>query len=260
MFLDGSEATQPRPVPEGASQVSVSDSGRYLVYVTGFVINDQIEWLDLETGDHRVLAAEGDFTPQAVSLANPTFRGDENGVVFEVGWSDAVRIAIADLTSGDVQVIDAPGAINRFPVFSPDGDLILVSCEGGEHGGAWALCLIDPEARTRTTLADDEGYDPLLGGVFTPDGQWVVYFTSQSSLEGDGRLYRVGIDGQSKLLLVSGLHQGAHLIAVTEREAVFSCRYPDAPACSWVCVANLDGSNVRRLTYLGEQCVDVNAP
>ncbi|MEW6217258.1 MAG: hypothetical protein AB1543_06210 [Candidatus Bipolaricaulota bacterium] len=231
-----------------------------MVYLTGFVIDDTIEWLDLDTGEHRVLAEEGDFTPRAMSLEFPTFTPDEQAVVFEVGWSHAIKVASVDLASGRIDLIDAPGAANTFPRVSPDGRWILVSCEGGEPGGGWALCLIDRERRTRTTLTDDEGYDPLHSGRFTPDSRFVVYFTGDLSRGGDGRVYRVGIDGQDKLLLVSGLYPTNALLTTTQNEVVFSCRYPETPGCSWVCVVNLDGTDVRRLTYLGEQCVDVNAP
>ncbi|MEW6568451.1 MAG: hypothetical protein AB1449_09875 [Chloroflexota bacterium] len=260
VYLDGSEVALPTSFPEGASQADLSPSGRYLVYVTGFVVDDKIEWLDLDTGERRVLAGESDFTPRALALGNPSFTADEQTVVFEVGWSNAIKVAAVDLASGHIDVVDTPGAANTYPRVSPDGRWIVVSCEDGDPGGNWALCLIDREARTRTTLTDDEGYDPLLGGLFTPDGQFVVYFTGDTSLGGDGRVYRIGIDGQDKLLLVSGIYQGDALLATTERETVFSCGYPETPACSWVCVVNLDGTDVRRLTYLGDQCVDVNVP
>jgi len=260
VFLNGTDAMPSVPLPEDASEATLSSSGRYVAYHTGFVLNDQIEWLDLETGEHRVLARELDFTPAAMSVSYPTFTPDEQSIVFQVGWSDATKVASVDLASGDIQVIDAPGAMNTFPEVSPDGRWVLVSCEGGESGGLWALCLIDREARTRTYLADDEGFDPMFGGLFTPDGQWVVYYTSDASLSGGGRVYRVGIGGEDKLLLASGLRPSGVMLAATAQEAVFPCRYPDRPACDWVCVVNLDGTDPRRLTYLGERCVDMNAP
>lgn len=253
--LDGTDVSL--PVPEGTMIGRLSPSGRYSTSVIGFGL---IEWWDLEAGERRILVDMKEAFPSAVFVDHPSFMPDERSLLFEVAWSDHSDPATVDVDTGEIEYIDAPGGGNRFPEISPDGRWILVSCEGGEPGGAWALCLINREARTKTTLTDEQGFDPRFSGQFTPDSQFVVYLTTDASLSGEGRLYRVGIDGQDKLLLVSGLNVGGGLALPPGQEVVFSCPDTDRPACSWVCVVNLDGTDVRRLTYLGEQCVDANAP
>jgi Tol biopolymer transport system component len=238
----------------------LSPSGRYLTYVTRFDLRDQIEWLDLETGEHRVLVVKDDVFPGAVSLAGLAFAPDEQTVVFEVDWSNRVNVASVTVADGDLELIYSRGGANTFPTVSPDGRSILVSCDSEDPEGFWALCIIDRETGRRRQLTDDQGLDPVYGGLFAPGGRTVAYFTSPRTLEWDARVYRVGIDGEGKELLVSGLTPGGALLAITSEDVVFPCSSAEQPACSWVCVVGLDGADVRRLTYLGERCVDVGTP
>lgn len=238
----------------------LSWSERYLTYATRADLRDQIEWLDLDTGQHRVLVVKDDVFPGAVSLTAPTFTPDEQAVVFQVDWPNRINLASVTVAEGRIEMLYARGGVNTFPTVSPDGRSILVSCDSEEPGGFFALCIIDWETRRRRHLTDDEGFDPMLGGLFAPDGSAVVYFTSPRSMEWDGRIYITGVDGEGKHLLVSGLTPVGGLLAVTSEDAVFPCAAAIRPSCRWVCVVGLDGTDVRRLTYLGERCIDPDAP
>ena len=238
----------------------LSRSGRYLTYVTRADLRDQIEWLDLQTGEHQVLVEKDDAFPGAVSLTAPTFTPDEQAVVFQVDWPNRVNLASVTVADARIEMLYSRGGVNAFPAVSPDGRSILVSCDSEEPGGFWALCIIDWETRGRRQLTDDEGSDPMLGGLFAPDGRAVVYFTSPRTMEWDGRIYVTGGGGEGKRLLVSGLTPVGGLLAVTSEDAVFPCAVATRPSCRWVCVVDLDGADVRRLTYLGERCVDVGTP
>lgn len=237
---------------------NVSPSGRYSVRLTGG--QTQIEWTDIASGEKRILAETGDFAgPLALGL--PSFTPDEQAVVFDVAWRNAVHIAIVDVASGEITYIPLGQSMNSNPIVSPDGRWILVECESSLPRGLWGLCLIDWETHIRTFLTDDEGFDPQpLQAQFTPDSQWVVYparyighLAWQHPPEGL-RIYRVSIDGDEKHLLLSGLSERTNFAGVTSEDVVFNCSFPDQPTCDWICVIGLDGSDARRLTYLGESC------
>lgn len=254
IYLDGSD---PLPIllPEYAVTAGVSASGRYVVYATSVLPEGDIEMLDLQTQDRHILVRGRERFPGA-SLLYPSFAPDEEHVVFEVGSSNRIDLAIVDVGSGEVQFLDVQGGFNKWPQLSPDGAWILVACEDPTQGG-FSLCLLDRSHRVRRHLVDDL---VASGGEFTPDGQSVVYVAVVGGVFGEGQLYRVDLDGRGRRLLVSGLHPGADVLALTSNDVVFTCSDAEQPACRWVCVVNIDGTDVRRLTYLGEQCVDVNAP
>jgi Tol biopolymer transport system component len=252
--LDSSDQ-QPILLPEYAVSPDISPTTHYVVYTTSLLLEGNIEMLDLQTKEHRILVNGKESFP-GVSLLNPSFSPDEEQVVFEVTTSNRIDLAIVELASGKVQYLDLGGGFNMWPEVSPDGKWILVACEHPTQGG-FSLCLLDRDQRVSNYLVDDQ---VSVNGEFTPDSQHVVYVGVIRGSLSQGELYQVGIDGKNKRLLVSGLHPGANVIGVTTHDVVFTCSNSEQPACRWVCVVGLDGSDVRRLTYLGKHCIDVDAP
>lgn len=252
--LDGSDP-QPISLPEYAVTPRLSPTTRYVVYVTTLLPEADIEMLDLLTQERHVLVRGKERFP-GVFLVNPSFSSDEAQVVFEVKSGDRIDLAIVDVASGKVQYLELGGGFNMWPEISPDGKWILVACEHETQAG-FGLCLLDGDKHIRRYLVDDVVFQ---GGKFTPDGQYAVYVAAPEGVFGQGELYRVGLDGQNKLLLVSGLDSGAGVLGATAHDAAFTCSNAEKPGCYGVCVVGLDGSDVRRLTYLGERCIDINAP
>jgi Tol biopolymer transport system component len=252
--LDG---TNPQPIslPEYAVTPSLSPTTQYAVYVTTLLPEADIEMLDLQTQERRILVEGKERFPGA-SLLNPSFSPDEALVIFEVNWNNRIDLAIVDLTNGKVQYLELGGGFNMWPEVSPDGKWILVACEHETQPG-FGLCLLDQSQHIRRYLADDV---VSRSGEFSPDSQMVAYIAMVGGVMGEGQLYRVDIDSDNRLRLVSGLYPGEDILGLTAEDVVFTCTYPGEPACSWVCVIGLDGNDVRRLTYLGERCIDVDAP
>jgi|Deesub1362A_J573_1020465.scaffolds.fasta_scaffold12602_2 hypothetical protein len=250
--LDGSD---PIPLIPGCGMPS--PSGRYVICDPYF--GSSLELLDLSNRERRVLVSREDIHPTAQDLSYANFTADESEVVFTVTWENGTDPAFVDLETGRIELIDAPGIFNSDPVVSPDGSWILVSCEGIKPGAGFVLCLIDRETKERVRLLDEVTNIPRTG-LFTPDGKFIVYTAPFGSSMGEGRLYRIDVDDRSTNLLVSGLHSTDGVLGVTSSEVVFTCRNPDRPACSWVCVVDLEGKDVRRLTYLGESCLDLDSP
>jgi Tol biopolymer transport system component len=252
--LDGTDS-QPISLPEYAVTPSFSPTTQYAVYITTLLPEADIEILDLQTQERRILVEGKEHFPGAI-LLNPSFSPDEAQVVFEVKWNDRIDLAVVDVTSGKVQYLELKGGFNTSPKISPDGKWILVACENQNQGG-FSLCLLDQAHRIRRYLVDDMVF---VSGEFTPDSQYVIYVATPDGTLGQGELYRVDLNGQNKLLLVSGLDPGDGVLGATANDAVFTCSSDQKPACFGVCVVGLDGSDVRRLTYLGERCIDVDAP
>jgi hypothetical protein len=252
--LDGTDP-QTISLPEYAVTPSISPSTQYAVYVTNLLPEADIEILDLQTQERRTLVEGKEHFPGA-ALLNPSFSPDEAQVIFEVKWNDRIDLAIVELTSGKVQYLELGGGFNMWPEISPDKKWILVACEHPTQAG-FSLCLLDQAQRVSTYLVDDVIF---VNGEFTLDGQYVVYVAVPEGIRGQGELYRVALDGQNKLLLVSGLDSGAGVIGATTDDAVFTCSSAEQPTCFGVCVIGLDGNDVRRLTYLEEQCINVDAP
>jgi hypothetical protein len=251
MNLDGSN---PIVAPLGCTLPSPSE--RYSICLPDLGVS-KLELLDLESGQRRVLVQKGDDFPDEVQFGNPSFTPDEKAVIFDVAWSDHINLAIIEIDSGDLEILNISGLMNIEPHVSSDGRLILLSCEGRKLGAGFVLCLFDRETRTREYLVD-KAINVIPGSQFTPDGLSVVYTAPIDSVLGEARLYRVDLEDKSSHILVSGLTTGATVRGTTLEDVVFSCRFPDRPACSWLCVVGLDGSDVRRLTYLGDHCIDVN--
>ena len=239
-----------RPPPVDAVMIEIAPSRRYYAFGTDLFPGGTIEVLDLVTGE-RSLLVEGETRFPGAALRFPSFSWDDRLVVFEVSAGNRIDVGLFDLRAGTVQLLDLGGGFNKWPRVSPDGSKVLVVCEK-EAQAAFSLCLLDREKRTRGYLVDDSVF---TNGMFAPDGNTIVYIAVEGSFPGEGRLYRVGVDGIDQRLLASDLHSGAAVLAVTADSAVFTCRYPDEPACSWVCTVGLDGANPQRLIYLGKQCV-----
>lgn len=243
--LDGTDP-QSIPTPEYAVGGARSPSGRYFAYGTSPLPGGDIELLHVATGERSTLVY-GEARFPGARLTSLAFSYDEQAVVFEVAAEDRTDLAFVDLASRQVRFLDLQGTYNMWPEVSPDGRWILVACEGRQPGAGFVLCLLDQEQNTRTYLVD-EALNLMPGSRFTADGRSVVYVAPVGGIDGEGQLYRIDIDDREKHLLVSGLHPVDVVLGVASEEVIFTCTYPEEPTCKWVCVARLDGSDVRRLT------------
>ena len=236
---------------------SPSPDGRYLICIQG--LGDAFELLDLETGERKILIRKDESFPSALSMQYPRFTPDGKAVLFSVTWQDFSDPVTLDLETGKAELIDAPGLMNTEPVLSADGRWILVACEGRKLSAGLVLCVIDLESRARTYLVD-EAVNLLPGSQLTPDDRYALYVALEGGSVTNAKLFRIRVADKEKKLLVSGLSSANPILAVSNDSVIFACTLPERPACSWVCVVDLEGKEVRRLTYLGESCIDLDAP
>jgi Tol biopolymer transport system component len=249
--LDG---TDPISLPEGCGVLSINER---LVVCTPSAGLFTLDIYDLVSGERHVLLSKDEAFPDASYFSYPAFMPDGQTVIFVVAWSDHSNLATIDSESGEIEYLNVPGIMNIEPRVSPDGHTILVSCEGRQPGAGFVLCIYDMNSGIREYLVD-ESINVIPGSRFTPDGLSVVYSAPIGGINGEGHIYRIDLDDGDKHVLVSGLHSTDGVLGVTSDDVVFTCRVPERPTCSQICVVGLNGSDVRRLTYLGEQCIGVN--
>ena len=247
--LDGSD-----PIAMQGCSVLSSDE-RYLVCAPNIGLK-KLELVDLQTGERRVLVDREDAFPTALWLGYPSFTPDGQGVIFDIALPDNSDLAIVDIDSGEIDFMYAPERVDFEATISPDNNWILTYCEPTPPGAGFVLCILDRETNKRFHLVD-EALNIGPGSRFTLDSQSVVYI---APMENEGLLYRIDIEDRAKHLLVSGLHPQETILGVSSEDVVFTCTYPENIACRWVCVVGLDGSDMRRLTYLGEHCIETNTP
>jgi WD40 repeat protein len=204
----------------GAAQFSVSDNGS-LAYIAGppgttqsafdIALTDRkgaVEPFNLPKGpyayprisrDGRSVAYQTDEGKQAaVWIYNLRSKGAQRRLTlsganrFPVWAPDSQRVAFQSDRDGDLgifaQRVDGTGTAERLTKpepnvehlpesWSPDGTELLFSVRKVNQFSLWVLSLKDGKSRQ----ISDGGSPAVPTAVFSPDGRWIAYSTSQSS-------------------------------------------------------------------------------
>lgn len=232
----------------------LSSDDRYMVYQTLPLIageglpklgDNQIVVLDILTGEKSVLVSKEQSFPDAVLLAAPTFTSDGSEVVFAITWEHVNGLAKVNIESGEIHLLDVNSMLVYFvePDVSKDG-LIAAICKGPNPQDLVAeICLLDTNGKFIRYLTSEEYSWPGYG-LFTPDGQYVVY-------ESRYKLYKVGADGSNRQQIAPC---GLDPILVTDDYVVTSCYVSTEPDCYGLFIASLDGNDFRRIGYVEPHC------
>ncbi|RME58631.1 hypothetical protein D6779_06110 [Candidatus Parcubacteria bacterium] len=271
VYLDG-KVIENDPITQLKNDKSImlgsykfSHNGRYLVYRYADVIWNDSEafpgfpglrekmgiW-DLETGERKVLVEIGKDFPKETTMEGLAFFPGDSKVLFSVMWRDN------DKTHADLATVDMEsGMIKRLgmyplPVFSLDLDI--------SPDGKWAVLaetatldnqvclLVNLEQRTLDCLPLGKGH--YISTRLTPNENIVFVHRLRTSVG----VYASEIGGTENKLLVSGL-SSARIFWTDKGEVIFSGATYDNYKCSSIYIVNLDGSDFRRLSYLGEECL-----
>jgi Tol biopolymer transport system component len=84
------------------------------------------------------------------------------------------ELFVMDVNKGAVTQLTETIARESTPTWSPDGSRIAYLCSDGE---AYALCVIDLDAATMTTVIDD-GVRSVSGPAWSPDGRHIAVVTT----------------------------------------------------------------------------------
>lgn len=252
------------------SYYKVSHNGRYLAYqyanmianssasFPGFPgVREKVGVWDLETGERKVLVEAGKDLPEEATIGGMAFAPDDGKVFFSLIWRDSDKTQHVDLATADM----AGGVIERLgmdplPVFSLDLDI--------SPDGKWAVLaetatpldnqvclLVNLEQRTLDCLSLERGWYQT---VRFASGTHSIVYSHSREIEEASSIFLSKIDGTENKLLVSGL-SSARILLVGQGEVVFSGATYDNYKCSSIYIINLDGSDIRRLSYLGQECL-----
>jgi hypothetical protein len=178
---------------------------------------------------------------------------DDRKLLFAVLWRDDkeeqhVDLATVDILSGKIERL----GLDPLPVFSLDLDI--------SPNGKWAVLadtstlndqvclLINLEKRMLECLTLEKGQ--YLSSRFT-DNESVVYVHRLKTSVG---IYISRIDKDESKPLVLGLNRANLILSVKDKIILSGATY-DNYKCSGVYVINRDGSDLRRLSYLGQECL-----
>ncbi len=250
-------------------KVKLSPTGSYLAFRFGEWIDGKNHsgiWIrDLKEGVERkvILWPEED---SVVQLNNPNFFPDEEKLIFSVMWlkTDTIGLATVNIDGSDLQIIDIPqGTLNDGPNISPDGEKILVVCEGvdvdsGQPG--FMLCIMNLDGTGRTLLTKNG--DSHGNSFFTGDSQKIIYGEYEHGgilgiiNQPDYQIKIMDIDGNNKQTILNW-HDPFEILAISENgdEIIFVDK-PENGKSSRMYLLDQKGTNLRHLAYFDDFLAD----
>ncbi len=259
-YLDGTPVT-PDPVTQLINDLQItsvpiskfSHNGRYLVYV--HKVFSTIGLWDLETNERRDLINTKEEVADNATIGAVTFSPNDDKVFFYVTWHSDDGTMYADVATIDI----ATGNIEQ---------LNITYFQAGFYGleissdGKWAVTntitpdnlvcfLINLETHQVECLNIKKG--TYTSSKFALDNTHIVYSYTKD-VASPSSIMLSKIDGAKNKVLVSGLVRLARIPIVTNDEFVFIGREYNDLVCAHVYVMNLDGSDLRKLSYLGGEC------
>jgi len=240
-----------------------------VVYSFTDTVGDELRsslWLlDLKDGlERRVILWPEKFTD--ISLGDPNFYPAGDRLIFSITWYDIDTIGLGsiDLDGNKLEIIDTPSnTLNEGPKVSPDGEKILVLCEGIDRDSGkpgFMLCIMDKDGSHRRLLMNDGSYHGTF--LFTPDSQSIIY----SEAEWGGliglinkpryQINSIGVDGKNqKTILI--WHRAINVLALDKDggEIIFMDR-PESGKATKIYIIDKDGTNLRHLAYFDDFLAD----
>lgn len=242
--------------------VDVSPNMRFATYVRGEDVNKEFHhglWLyDLEEKSETKVAG-WDVDISEIVLWGPGFSSSGKQIIFSVTWlgQGNTGLAVVDKDGSNLKILSTSIPLNEGPEYSPDGSLIIVTCAGmdalsGDPG--FQLCLLGKDGQQLRPLTNrGHGHGSYY---FTPDGKKIVF----SEFEHGGffgiinkpedRFYIMDIDGENKTLLLDW-EVGVRGFSDDGKEIIFKGRR-DEKSPWGIYIINIDGTNLRHLTYFDE--------
>jgi len=249
--------------------MNVSWDKTHVVYSFVETVNEEFRssiWLlDLENGtERRVILWPDKFTD--ISLGDPNFYPDGDRLIFSITWydMDTTGLGSIDLDGNNLEIIDTPQrTFNEGPKISPDGEKILVLCEGIDRDSGkpgFMLCIMNKDGSRRRLLMEDGSYHGSF--LFTPDSQSIIY----SEAEWGGliglinkpryQINSIGIDGKNQQTVLMW-HRAINVLALGKDggEIIFMDR-PESGKATKIYIIDKDGTNLRHLAYFDDFLAD----
>jgi len=243
----------------------LSDDKTLLVYSKLETVEEEfrssIRLLDLETGRDRQVILWPEILSDSL-IDSPSFIPGIDRLVFSITYydSDTETLGTIDLDGNNLQILETPpNTFNTAPLVSPDGEKILVICEGidqdsGQPG--FMLCIMDRDGSGRIRLTKDGDMHGTY--LFTPDSQAIIFSESEwgglLGLVNQPRYEIKGMDVDGKNLhTILDWHRAVIILALSDdgREIVF-LDVPEERKLPHLYIIDIEGENLRHLAYFDQ--------
>jgi Tol biopolymer transport system component len=240
----------------------LSPDTNFVTYVHGEKVDDQYHhrlWLyDIE-GETETKLADWEKDFMDLVLTGPSFSSDGEKVIFSISWLETNNngLAVVNIDDRELEILTTKLSLIAGPKFSPDNNHIMVTCAGLDvvtRKPGFQLCLLDNNGRYITHLTNSG--DAHGNRAFTPDGTKIVFSEFEFGglfgiiIKPEDRFYIMDIDGENKILLLNW-EVAVKGFSDDGKEIIFQGR-PDQKSPWGIYIINIDGSNLRHLTYFDD--------
>ncbi len=213
-------------------------------------------WIyDLQTSNtEQIMKMQEDSKEVYLSCLSVSSRIDK--IIFSVTRFDENHIGLASMNidGTDFNIMQTDLLMNQCPEYSPDSKTIIVTCaeiNPKTSKPGFQLCLLDEYGSYIKTITNrGNGHHSYF---FSPDGKYIVYSEFDIrlfSFHPTDRFYSYDLEsGEKRLLLewevsTKGFSDDSHQIIFEGRPT---------PKSPWgIYIINIDGTNLRHLTYFDE--------
>jgi len=159
-------------------QPAYSADGRTVVFSSNRSGNLDVWSMDVVTGELSQL------TDDAAQDWDPGFTPDGRHLLFSSDRDGPLEIWMANADGSDARRVTSDGVDAENPTMTADGEWIVYSSGNPDHLGVFR---IRPDGTDATRLADGNYTNPEV----SPDGRWVLFVTSATTLESEVRVVEV---------------------------------------------------------------------
>ena len=240
----------------GSERAAWSSDGRLMAYLARDGEEAGEAWLyDAESGEARHIGtcesascSDIDISPDGSLVSYLTYDADDSG--FNQGFVQFYGLGLVETSTGAVHHVDLPGLAGR-PTFSPEGDRIALTLQGGQSG----VHVVDVASVMDGRFPDSSlvhGIVEAANATWSPNGEWIVAEVTS---------YRDVGNEVPTLWIVRSDGSDARQLTTPEtdpwaRDAAWS---PDSSTIAYIAVPD-DGPELRTMTIDGISATRFSGP
>ena len=197
---------KPQPLIDPLALASISTfkspvldhQGKRVAYYSDLSGKNELFVLDLETGQSQCVSSD---EQGRTTIVKPVWSRDGNKLIFakDDGGNEQYGLHILDLSSGEITDIDTPEGQNIPIEVSPDNSTLSFNNVSRKmQMNLWTASLTGGGPKRLT-----EHTQPVHGGYWHPDGNWIVFGANESDNYENGDFYRISPSGEEKKIIFS---------------------------------------------------------